>query len=203
MSVSTEALPDPQRHPLQENRLERFIEEESREMVSKITGVLPVIRDAVDGPNSSMSRASCTKSIPPGDRRKKQVEETREPHLPRSPARVTPRSRASTNTSSKWRSRPTRATSRLAGDLSRMPSTRRHSEHQEHRARVSALDEELKAASSTRTMSIPTRPVWLPRDPDESTARAKSFNISENGNQPGRYHLVQIPTEDPSFPQAG
>jgi len=179
-----------------ENRLERFIEEESREMVSKITGVLPVIRDAVDE-TELLHVESKLHEVHPGLEigGKKQVEETRELHI----FLVTRESYTQKQGEYKHiveveipaNSRDI-SLATAQGDLSENAEYKAALEHQEQlKARVSALDEELKKARIVDSHDVNT-------DETGFGCRVTLMNLDSKSEE-----VLTILGEWESNPQAG
>lgn len=179
-----------------ENRLERFIEEESREMVSRIVGVLPVIRDAVDE-TELLHIESKLREKHPGLEigGKKTVEENRELHgflvtrdsYTQKQAEYKHIVEIEIPANSKDISLAT-----AQGDLSENAEYKAALEHQEQlKARVSALDEELKKARIVEAPDITT-------DETGFGCRVTLANLDNNSEE-----VLTILGEWESNPQAG
>jgi transcription elongation factor GreA len=179
-----------------ENRLERFIEEEPRETVAKIVGVLPVIADAVDE-TELLRVASRLSEVHPGLEvsGRKQTESDREMH----PFLVTQASytqkQAEYKTIVEVEIPANSKDISLAvekGDLSENAEYKAALEHQEQlKARVSNLDDELKKARIVAAHDVVT-------DETGFGCRVTLVNLETNANE-----TLTILGEWESDPQRG
>ncbi|MDR2733299.1 MAG: transcription elongation factor GreA [Spirochaetota bacterium] len=179
-----------------ENGLERFIEEESRETVAKIVGVLPVIADVVDE-TEFLRIASRLREVHPGLELsgKKQTESAREIH----PFLVT-----QTGYSQKQAEYKNIVEVEIPanskdislavekGDLSENAEYKAALEHQEQlKARVSNLDEELKKARIVAAHDIVTDEIGF-------GCRVTLLNLDANASE-----ILTILGEWESDPKSG